>query len=153
MNAGKSVPEYHEKLLEFVENDCAGKQYDSCVNSPCPYASYAEGIPMSDLFKDTAFKELMKTELEIETKSRVVIDYFVEIDDEQYDALDLIATLGNICEDDVYITNIKMGMMLLRYGVIDSVGSRYSGAGRGENFSEFYDYLVKLVGEKKHDTN
>lgn len=24
---------------EFIEKYCVGAQYDSCVNSPCPYAS------------------------------------------------------------------------------------------------------------------
>ena len=26
-------------LSEFVENHCTGKQYDSCVQSPCAFAS------------------------------------------------------------------------------------------------------------------
>lgn len=30
---------YHEQLKQFVNNDCVGKQYDSCKNSPCTYAS------------------------------------------------------------------------------------------------------------------
>lgn len=34
-----SAPNYSELLARFIEWDCAGPQYDSCVNSPCPYAS------------------------------------------------------------------------------------------------------------------
>jgi hypothetical protein len=30
---------YPEALAEFVKTDCRGKQYDTCVDSPCPYAS------------------------------------------------------------------------------------------------------------------
>ena len=26
-------------LYEFVQNHCAGKQYDSCIESPCLFAS------------------------------------------------------------------------------------------------------------------
>ena len=26
-------------FAEFIANDCTGKQYDSCVESPCTYAS------------------------------------------------------------------------------------------------------------------
>lgn len=28
-------------LSEFVENHCVGKQYDSCVDSPCAFASHS----------------------------------------------------------------------------------------------------------------
>ena len=28
-------------LSEFVANHCQGKQYDSCVESPCPFASHS----------------------------------------------------------------------------------------------------------------
>lgn len=28
-----------KNLKEFVEKECVGKQYDSCINSPCVYAS------------------------------------------------------------------------------------------------------------------
>ena len=28
-------------LSEFVENHCVGKQYDSCVESPCAFASHS----------------------------------------------------------------------------------------------------------------
>ena len=31
--------EWAEKLDHFVSNLCEGKQYDSCVSSPCRYAS------------------------------------------------------------------------------------------------------------------
>lgn len=28
-----------KRLEAFLETGCAGQQYDSCVSSPCPYAS------------------------------------------------------------------------------------------------------------------
>ncbi len=28
-------------ISEFVENHCTGKQYDSCVDSPCAFASHS----------------------------------------------------------------------------------------------------------------
>ena len=30
---------YHELLVEFVDNHCVGKEYDSCYEAPCFYAS------------------------------------------------------------------------------------------------------------------
>lgn len=26
-------------ITEFIDKYCQGKEYDSCINSPCPYAS------------------------------------------------------------------------------------------------------------------
>jgi len=29
----------YKALSDFIEQHCAGKEYDSCKNSPCPFAS------------------------------------------------------------------------------------------------------------------
>lgn len=30
-----------DALAKFVEDHCQGEQYDSCVESPCPFASHS----------------------------------------------------------------------------------------------------------------
>lgn len=33
------APDYAELLARFVRDDCTGRQYDSCSDSPCRHAS------------------------------------------------------------------------------------------------------------------
>lgn len=40
MKGNKMIKHYHAKLQYFVKIYCQGKHFDSCKNSPCPYASY-----------------------------------------------------------------------------------------------------------------
>lgn len=102
---------------------------------------------MLDLFKAKAFKDLMDGGLEIEARPRQGFDYFVEIDGEKFDAADLLETLENVESGDVYITNQRMGKMLLKFGILHSLGSSrwYQGASKGDNFKEFYDFLVEKL--------
>jgi len=38
-NRVKTNHDYAIKLKTFVDTQCVGKEYDSCINSPCPYSS------------------------------------------------------------------------------------------------------------------
>lgn len=36
-----TIKDYWDELSKFLAEKCAGPEYDSCHNSPCPYSSSA----------------------------------------------------------------------------------------------------------------
>lgn len=81
--------------------------------------------------------------MKIETKSRTVIDYIVEIDGQSFNAVDLLEALNAIRVGGVRITNHKMSVMLLEKGILSSAGSSEWAASKGPKFTSFRKELQK----------
>lgn len=79
----------------------------------------------------------------------VRVDY-VLVNGTEFELYDLLETLQNVKDDDVMITNTKMGKFLKSIEVLKSLGSNRGGYGAepGPRFGELFEALEKKINEE-----
>lgn len=98
-----------------------------------------------DLFIDFEFKKLKETGISVETKEVVHVEKYVILDGQKFELDDLLNLLDELAPPcDIQITSKRMGEMLLKYGVVKTVGCGLSAAHVGPNYKEFYDMISNV---------
>ena len=87
--------------------------------------------------------------VELKAKKVVSVKRSVEIEGEEFDFHEL---LGLLCEIRWGIKIMEpMATQLKKLGVIDSAGSRYSGASKGPRFDEIHTLITELECDPQWD--
>jgi len=101
----------------------------------------------NELFTNAEFAALKKEGIVVTEKEKISYVASVTLAGETFDATDVLVTCRAVRDDDVVITNTRMGNVLIKLGVITSLGSNrwYSGASAGSNFDEFVAMLESKI--------
>jgi len=103
---------------------------------------------------DTLFSHAAQADigaLKVYSTERTVTDYWIEIGERRFDALDVYRTLEETCcpGSGSYISNQRLVEALKKLGVIEHGGSgRWAmSAAKGPNYDLFVRHLEKLIPE------